>query len=403
MALIKTFGESFSGRHDFPGRFRRFASLLLSACSLYSACLFANEEIVYSEKGRRITVEGRLLFEFPTDLILMARDGRIHRIAVKDISHRVDNEKEFVPVSQKELEEQLAGEFPKSAGFNILSRSKRYTIVYATSRAYAEWCQRLFDQLYDSYLRFWKQRGIPLDKHEFPLVAIIFANPGDFNRYALRDIGGGGMAAYYNKMTNRIVLCNLEGIETFLADQTRRATASQIDAFLERPLAAFNIATIIHEATHQVGFNCGMHERIGVMPLWICEGLAMLHEVPNRDAKNGWNITLKTNHYRLEHIAKYNPHPADKPLEKMIRDDALFSRPDKDVVLSNYALAWGLTYYLAKRKEKDLSRYLIKVGNKSVLSPDTPEERMKDFEECFGTDWESLYKDLFKYLQSLRR
>ena len=48
--------------------------------------------------------------------------------------------------------------------------------------------------------------------------------------------------------------------------------------------ASENSATIIHEVTHQVAFNCGVHTRFNDVPRWVSEGLATMFE-----AKGVWN------------------------------------------------------------------------------------------------------------------
>ena len=386
-------------RHAFQTLFFTSFALLFQI----SPAVAITETITFSEDGKRKTVEGRLLYEFAEFVVLQGRDGQIHRIAPKDISDRRLNDHDFVPMEESELIKELEKEFPETFGFKIL-KGKRYIVVYNTSRAYADWAMKLFEQLYDSYLRFWRQRGAELDKHDFPLVAVIFRNPVEFNSYALKDAGGTGMAAYYNVLSNRIILCDLMGIETFLAQSTKKATSSDLEAFLDRPLAAYNIATIIHEATHQVGYNCGMHERLSPTPVWICEGLAVLHEVPTRDRRTGWSISLKINGNRLTHLRRYLSTRPDRPLQRIIESDKPFHIvSQQDAAADSYAMAWGLTYYLANKKPKELTAYLAKVGNKSRLAPDAPEIRIKDFEDCFGDDWDKLYKDLGKYLKGLMK
>lgn len=50
----------------------------------------------------------------------------------------------------------------------------------------------------------------------------------------------------------------------------------------DRPLteaAWFSNSTVImHEATHQLAFNVGIHQRLSQTPLWVAEGLASLFE-----------------------------------------------------------------------------------------------------------------------------
>ena len=45
--------------------------------------------------------------------------------------------------------------------------------------------------------------------------------------------------------------------------------------------------TIIHETTHQVGYNIGVHSRLGGTPIWIVEGLATVLEPSGMREKTG--------------------------------------------------------------------------------------------------------------------
>jgi hypothetical protein len=62
--------------------------------------------------------------------------------------------------------------------------------------------------------------------------------------------------------------------------------------------------TMIHEATHQLGYNLGLHNRTGRNPKWVVEGLATVFETPgmekyamDRDVKKrlnpGWHYGFK--------------------------------------------------------------------------------------------------------------
>ncbi|HBT76142.1 MAG TPA: hypothetical protein DEB39_04280 [Planctomycetaceae bacterium] len=369
------------------------------------------DKITFSVDGTRKEVEGRVLHRFADGLVLQGRDGQVYPIAKTDISNHDRDTAEFKPFTPAELETELFKEFPKSNGFNVLKsgstqKTKRYVIVYNTSRAYADWAKKLFEQLYDFYPKFWGRRGFELDKHEFPLVAVIFSNPDEFRRYAFEDAGidtrSLGVAAYYNKHTNRMILCDLAGMEQYLSDQKRKLRRSQLAEFLERKGAAENIATIIHEATHQIGFNCGMHDRLAPYPLWLCEGFAVLHEVPDRFSDTGWSKGLKVNDRHLPVLLRFMPVVRSAgPIETLIQTDAPLRDPDTAV--QSYALSWGLVFYLSQKRKNEFMNYVKRMGTKTVASPDSPEIRKKDFEECFGDDWAKLYREMGAYLTSLPR
>jgi hypothetical protein len=92
------------------------------------------------------------------------------------------------------------------------------------------------------------------------------------------------------------------------------------------------------------------------------------------------------------------PH-LESPIPKMIQEDDLFRKPDS--ALDNYALAWGLTYFLAKKHPKELIAYLKILQEKMPDSDDSDEIRINDFESCFGNDEEKLFKEFYEFVRKL--
>ena len=163
--------------------------------------------------------------------------------------------------------------------------------------------------------------------------------------------------------------------------------------FLRRPDAGRNISAVVHEATHLVGFNRGMHQRFAPCPLWVCEGLALFHEVPDLDHRDGWTIKPKVNASRLVRLRAFIQRRPPDPIRNLIIDDKLLKEGTVGNILDNYALAWGLTYYFVQKRPKEFAEYLKRTSEKTLLSDDSPEIRLRDFEECFGSDWRKLYAD----------
>jgi hypothetical protein len=199
-------------------------------------------------------------------------------------------------------------------------------------------------------------------------------------------------------LTNRVVLCDLTGFEAVRGNAGKSDTRT-ISQFLRQPDAKFNIATVVHEATHQVSMNNGMQQRFAPYPLWVAEGIALFHETPDLKDSLGWNLMPKVNGIRLSALRNYlQKNPVD-PIQKIIKDDDLLR--DANTVVDNYAMAWGVTYFLAKTKNTLFTNYLKKLAEKKPQTDDSPEIRIKEFEEIFGDDWEKFYKDYNKFIQKL--
>ena len=84
----------------------------------------------------------------------------------------------------------------------------------------------------------------------------------------------------------------------------------------------------------------------------------------------------------------------------MLTNDKLLR--SSDTALSGYAQSWGLCYFLAKRHPKDLAKYLTALSEKPPLGRDTAEEKLKLFQEHFGTDLDKFERQFVKYLANLK-
>ena len=63
---------------------------------------------------------------------------------------------------------------------------------------------------------------------------------------------------------------------------------------MAQPEALRTVSTIVHEATHQIAFNCGLHTRLSDCPRWFSEGIAMYFETPDLRSAKGWNRASAT-------------------------------------------------------------------------------------------------------------
>ena len=92
-------------------------------------------------------------------------------------------------------------------------------------------------------------------------MAIIFADREAYLRFSRKDLGDAAEAiiGYFRLDTNRITMYDLTGVASSPVGRGRRASSAEIARILAQPDAARNIATIVHEATHQIAFNCFPH------------------------------------------------------------------------------------------------------------------------------------------------
>ena len=386
--------------------FRIFPLILIFAFAP-SASALEYIRFMYMDKER--SEEGRILLEAPSGIAFEARDGRYFVVPPKNLISRKSDDVPFVPYTKSEMLDRLKKEFPSEEGYYYLDTFDPFIIVYTTSRPFATWSGNLLTKLYEQYAVHWKRLGVELNKTEFPLVAIILSNKERYQQYAKQD----GVSllpeqcAYYHKLTNRIAVYDMSGQQALQEGNQKRVSAVDIQRLLRQPGSYNNVMSVIHEAVHQVGFNTGMHPRFTPTPFWLYEGLATLHEVPDpRDHRVGWTLGQPhINHPRLSQLNHYfltkdlKALQQESPIQNMIIEDKLIRQ--SDTALDNYALAWGLTYYLVKKRPRELAAYLKIMQEKAFYSQDSDDIRLRDFTSCFGDDWEKFYKDFVDFMKRL--
>jgi hypothetical protein len=341
-------------------------------------------------------VAGRVLIAAKDGgVLLLARDGQLWLVQPDEKMEQVSDSSPFSATSREEITKHVLAELP--VGFKVHDTA-HYLIFYDTSTAYAQWCGSLFERLYMAFTNAWKRKDFELKDPEFPLVAIVFANKDSYRNFTKPDLGDAGDAiiGYYGLLTNRMTMYDLTGLHP----QERRhgSNAAQINQILSQPEALNTVATIVHEATHQIAFNCGLHARLSDCPRWFSEGIAMFFESPDLRSAKGWKGIGNLNKNRLTQFYKYQAGRPENSLETLIRDDKRFADPK--IAGNAYAEAWALTYFLIRQRPKEYVAYLQRLSTKKPLLQDTPEERVKEFCRYFG-DLSKLDNDFRRYMTRL--
>jgi hypothetical protein len=271
---------------------------LLLACS--AAAALAVERVTVKRDGKEEVIAGEVVVTAADGgLLVMAADGTLLAIEPDNLVSRASDAEPFRPLSREALTKQLLTELP--AGFDVYP-THHYLICYNTSREYAVWCGALFERLYKGFANYWSRKGMKLHEPQFPLVAVIFNSRDSYAAHAQSELGkgAGSIAGYYSLKSNRIMMYDLTGVESLRSAGDRRGNAAQINRMLAQPAAAQLVATIIHEATHQIAFNSGLQTRFADVPLWVSEGLAVYFETPDLQNAKGWKTIGAVNTSRLD-------------------------------------------------------------------------------------------------------
>jgi hypothetical protein len=353
------------------------------------------ERIELQGDGGQRQIEGVVVVEAVDGGLLLERpDERLELVQPGDILSRTPVARPEVE-SPRDLGRRILGELPP--GFDLLV-TKHYCICFDTSRAYAQWCAALFERLHDAFANFWKQAGIEMSPPPRPLLVVIFADRQRYEAFAARDLGAAAdrVVGYYNLMTNRVTTFDLTGSAGLPRPAGQAAARAGLE-ILSSPEASGMVATLVHEATHQMAFNGGLHQRLAPVPLWLSEGVATYFETPDLGSDRGWKGIGNVNTARLE---RFLAHHRTGTLEQIVLGDEPFRRPDE--ALDAYSRAWALTFFLTQTRKAAFVSYLRTISRKEPLADDSQEERLRDFKAAFGASPADLEEPLLRHMTRLR-
>jgi hypothetical protein len=357
------------------------------------------EEITWLQDGRPQTRVGRVVIEAADGgLMLQSDDGVLWIIDAGETQSRKRLDTPFIPVTPKKMGERLLAELP--AGFRV-HITPHYVVCYNTSRPYAQWTSSLLERLYKAFTGYWKNQGLELREPEFPLPVLVFADRESYDQASRTDLpdGVGSIVGFYSLRSNRVNMFDLSGLEAIRTASGRRGSMREINQMLSQPAAVPLVATIVHEATHQIAFNCGLQTRFADIPLWLCEGMAVYFEAPDLTSTRGWRGIGRINYPRLATFHDNLGRWQEGSLTRLLADSRVLRDPQ--TAADAYADAWALNYYLIKYEPEAYRAYLKMLAEKPPLVEDDAEERLAEFRQHFG-DVRELEQKFLKQMSRLK-
>ncbi len=330
--------------------------------------------------------------------LLLKSDGGLAQITPDRVekAELVDSALTVTPAA--ELGEKVVKLMPD--GSKVIC-TEHFVICYNTTDAYARWNAELYEGLYRGFHRFWKSKGMELCEPRFPLVALIFGTKEEYVKFAGKEFKGADATfGYYNQKTNRLASYDLTGIEGMIPSGSRVPRTALVQQILSRPEGERTVATIIHEACHQIAYNCGLQVRLGASPVWLSEGIATFFESPDVMSRTGWAGVGKVNRHNQYVLAQYLPKRSSDSLTLLLTDDGRMK--DGKTSTNAYAEAWGVTHFLIQSKPKEFVRYLKELQTIPVGVQPNSKDRVDLFRACFGDDIGKLDRDFVRYFQRLR-
>lgn len=383
----------------------RFALLLtqLSAVVIFVALSYRSAQAVEHVTIRRETGERKLVGRIEVEaadggILLLGLDGQLWPIPKEELVSRSSDDTPFAPLPAADLAAVAMKDLPE--GFRV-HQTKHYLILYNTSSVYAEWVGALYERLYSAFYTFWTHRGLKLKEPDFPLVALVFDSQSSYASFTRHEIGEASISiiGYYSLQTNRVVMYDLTGSQTENLSGGKQA-AAKINQILSRPEAERNVATIVHEATHQLAHNSGLQARYADIPFWVSEGLAIYFETPDLGSAKGWRNIGGVNRVNLQNYRQSLAEiPPGKLMEQLL-DDSRFRDPK--LAPAAYGQSWAMIYFLLKTRGEKFSAYLEELSQLTPLVAEGDDARLKLFTKHLGEDVDKLETDFLRYMRTVR-
>jgi hypothetical protein len=324
-------------------------------------------------------VEGMPLAWSRERVYLLGRDGRLWEFPPNQAHKFRKTSGSFASYSSAEIRAALERELGDRLE---VTGTGHYLVAHPRGKG-AFWANR-FEDLFRSCTHYFTLRSLRLHEPEFPLVAIVWPRREDFVRYSatqgsnVRD----DILGYYSPVSNRVTLY----------DQGPGRSGSR--AWQQ------NEATIIHEATHQMAFNTGVHNRFGSTPLWLAEGLGTMFEAPGVwDWRDFPRQADRLNRDRLAQFRQWR-RTGRQPgnFVNLISSDRLFQTNPP----AAYAEAWAWVFFLTETYPQKFAEYVQHTANRPDFQDYPMARRISDFTAVFGDDLRKLESFFLQFIDGLR-
>ena len=351
--------------------------------------LHAVDVVTYQHAGHQATLQGRIVATPSLDtLLLMTSDSHYHSTEKKSVLQHTSDSVPFEYDDKAVLSRTLQREF--GSQFHVQS-STHYVICSSASAGDTNRCNAALERLFKGFFAFWENRGLALAHPPNQLVIVLHGNREMYQLHGQGELGDAvnSVHGYYSQKTNRV---NLLAIDV--------APRNGIYGGASGVLASRTMATVIHEATHQLSYNSGLQTRLAPHPLWFSEGLAVFFEPPNLKTQTGYQPIGSVSPLHLGTYRAASRVRKVMNLQELLAHDRVFR--DSATIRMAYSQSWALTYFLIRTRRADFLKYLETQGAKQSLSTDSPELRLRDFEVAFGGTIRELQREFERYMQRVK-
>jgi hypothetical protein len=350
-------------------------------------------EFVIKGETDPITVTGRVLVEARDGgVLLLERNGRIRQLSPASVESRTISDVQYSPMTGDELGTDLLSQV--LPGFEIV-QTNHYLICSNSSEEYSEFIGKLLERVYDEYFKFMKDLDVPVSDPGFPLPVIVLQSEADFKEFATRqhpETSFENTPGYYSIRENQMLLMDLT------RDRSIRSVSAIRKRLSEQPL---QVATIVHEAVHQLAFNSGLQVRMADNPVWLSEGLALYFEQVVPRSTSLWTRPGLVNARQHTEFARGTETGSPTiSFSTLMQTDKTFLDPSS--VATAYAESWAITMYMFRQQKEGMGRFLRTISQRVPLQPVTPDQRILEFTTAFGKSPDDYEQEVVSLIRRLR-
>ena len=303
-------------------------------------------------------IVGRVLGWDDYQLAMLSNRGVLHYLPWHAQLEQVALPGRLQPLPAAELQAELAREF----GSQFVVRGSAQFVVVQPRASTRDWA-RSMQQFYGNVQTYCAARRIPWREPGFPLVAIVLPSRQAMLNYAAKqkETLTDNILAYYSVSSNRVIMYDTSG---------RGGTD-------DRSNEALDLATVFHEAFHQIAFNVGLHRRTVPPPMWVSEGMASAFETDGlADHRRSRSIRDRLNPLHCRLFQDYSREPGfARDIAQLLADDEMFRRDPNRA----YALAWGMAFYWLEHAPDAWTLYLQQVNQHPPFETVPAAQRRRDF------------------------
>lgn len=349
-------------------------------------------DVIENQNQRQLI--GRVIVEAQDGgLLFEERNGRIHSIKPDMLQARTSLQARFTGLNAQQLSDDLRQTLGEGFAVTV---TDHYVICSNSSEDYTLFCGKLLEEVYEQFFDFLTAESRPFVRPPTsPLPVIIFASSEQLKQFAAQqhpDVSFEDTPGYYSVRDNQVLIMDLSG-------EGRRTTTSSI----RRKLLTVprQVATVVHEATHQLAFNSGLQVRMADNPLWLSEGLAMWFEPTSSRSPLLWSRPGLVNplHQPL-FLSFVQDGRLSLPLQNLIASDDAFQNAES--VAAAYSESWALTAWLIRQHPEAMDQLLKSMSERRPLQQVSSEQRIDEFQQAMGKSIDEIESSLIPYISRLR-